>query len=309
MLLFSDKCLESNKLLAWNCQSGGCWAHICSDCQSIGDDPVEVYAKTLGQVAVGTVVVGVAAIALIAVFERGGVGLGGSSNVFDLPVSGKKKEKTGMLLCKECKEREKKNLKKQRNQKNLPKLKKRWNANKDTYLGLSAESPAMFERIVQELQDFEREASTRPRPRTHAPAPAHAPAHAHAHPHAPTHAHARTQARRQARTHARAQARTYARARVHMRVGRSERAWCAQATCFRLCPRRRVGHGQTGHPHRLQWYAAAVPPECNATTATSTTNYAAWTTICHTSVLMALRNRFIYSNRCHPNNPNRNEKY
>ena len=109
-----DKCLESNKLLAWNCQSGGCWAHICSDCQSIGDDPVEVYAKTLGQVAVGTVVVGVAAIALIAVFEGGGVGLGGGGNVFDLPVSGKKKENTGMLLCKECKEREKKNLKKLR---------------------------------------------------------------------------------------------------------------------------------------------------------------------------------------------------
>ena len=109
-----DKCLESNKLLAWNCQSGGCWAHICSDCQSIGDDPVEVYAKTLGQVAVGTVVVGVAAIALIAVFEGGGVGLGGGGNVFDLPVSREKKEKTGMLLCKECKEREKKNLKKLR---------------------------------------------------------------------------------------------------------------------------------------------------------------------------------------------------
>ena len=87
---------------------------ICSDCQSIGDDPVEVYAKTLGQVAVGTVVVGVAAIALFSVFEGGGVGLGGGGNVFDLPVSGKKKEKTGMLLCKECKEREKKNLKKLR---------------------------------------------------------------------------------------------------------------------------------------------------------------------------------------------------
>ena len=120
-----DKCLESNKLLAWNCQSGGCWAHICSDCQSIGDDPVEVYAKTLGQVAVGTVVVGVAAIALIAVFEGGGVGLGGGGNVFDLPVSGKKKEKTGMLLCKECKEREKKNLekirKKNQKQRNLKK--------------------------------------------------------------------------------------------------------------------------------------------------------------------------------------------
>ena len=120
-----DKCLESNKLLAWNCQSGGCWAHICSDCQSIGDDPVEVYAKTLGQVAVGTVVVGVAAIALIAVFEGGGVGLGGGGNVFDLPVSGKKKEKTGMLLCKECKERERKNLekirKKNQKQRNLKK--------------------------------------------------------------------------------------------------------------------------------------------------------------------------------------------
>ena len=37
-----DKCLESDKLLAWNCQTGGCWAHICSDCQSVGDDPVAV---------------------------------------------------------------------------------------------------------------------------------------------------------------------------------------------------------------------------------------------------------------------------
>ena len=33
-----DKCLKPDKSLAWNCQSGGCWAHICSDCQSVGED-------------------------------------------------------------------------------------------------------------------------------------------------------------------------------------------------------------------------------------------------------------------------------
>ena len=109
-----DKCLESNKLLAWNCQSGGCWAHICSDCQSIGDDPVEVYAKTLGQVAVGTVVLGVGVLAVFAALEGGGAGF---VNVLDstgnVSTGGsKKKKKTHMLLCRECMEREKNNLEK-----------------------------------------------------------------------------------------------------------------------------------------------------------------------------------------------------
>ena len=105
-----DKCLEADKSLAWNCQSGGCWAHICSDCQSIGNDPVEVYAKTLGQVAVGTVVVGVGVLAVIGALETGGTGL------LDLsaPATGgsKKKKKTHMLLCRECMGKEKNNLEK-----------------------------------------------------------------------------------------------------------------------------------------------------------------------------------------------------
>ena len=99
-----EKCLKPDKLLAWNCQSGGCWAHICTDCESIGEDPVEAYAKTLGQVAVGTVVAGVAVVALFAAAEAGGgVGidlLGGGVG------SGKKKEKKiDMLLCRECTKR------------------------------------------------------------------------------------------------------------------------------------------------------------------------------------------------------------
>ena len=103
-----DKCLKPNKSLAWNCQSGGCWAHICSDCQSVGDDPVEAYAKTLGQVAVGAVVVGVAAVAIIAVAEGGvspsfsGIGSGGSDEKKN-PTSEKKKR--DLLLCKECEDR------------------------------------------------------------------------------------------------------------------------------------------------------------------------------------------------------------
>ena len=113
-----DKCLKSDKLLAWNCQSGGCWSHICNDCQTIGEDPVEVYAKTLGKVAVGTVIVGVSAIAIFAVLEGGGAGLGsGNINIFDLPGSGKKeKKKAGMLLCRECTERESNNLEKPKKQ-------------------------------------------------------------------------------------------------------------------------------------------------------------------------------------------------
>jgi len=99
-----EKCLKPDKLLAWNCQSGGCWAHICTDCESIGEDPVEAYAKTLGQVAVGTVVAGVAVVALFAAAEAGGgVGL----DLLDVGAgSGKKKrKKIDMLLCRECTKR------------------------------------------------------------------------------------------------------------------------------------------------------------------------------------------------------------
>lgn len=96
-----DKCGMKNKSLAWNCQSGGCWAHICTDCQTIGSDPVEAYAKTLGQVAIGTVVVGVGVIALFAIAEGGGAG------IVDLPGSfggskAEKKSKSPLLLCMKC---------------------------------------------------------------------------------------------------------------------------------------------------------------------------------------------------------------
>jgi len=108
-----DKCLEADKSLAWNCQSGGCWAHICSDCQSIGDDPVEVYAKTLGQVAVGTVVVGVGVLAVFAALESGGAGFVDVLDGGNVSTGGsKKKKKTHMLLCRECIEREKDSLEK-----------------------------------------------------------------------------------------------------------------------------------------------------------------------------------------------------
>ena len=93
-----DKCWEPDKLLAWNCQRGGCWAHICSDCESIGNDPVETYAKTLGAIALGVLVVGVGAAAI----SSGGAGLGG------LPSGGSDSEKEptkiDMLLCRECTE-------------------------------------------------------------------------------------------------------------------------------------------------------------------------------------------------------------
>lgn len=95
-----DKCLEPDKLLAWNCQSGGCWAHICSDCQNIGEDPVEAYAKTLGKVAVGTVMVGVGVGVLVA--TQGAVGeevFGVAGEIFQGDT-----EKS-MLLCKECEDR------------------------------------------------------------------------------------------------------------------------------------------------------------------------------------------------------------
>ena len=96
-----DKCLESNKLLAWNCQTGGCWAHICSDCQSVGEDPVEVYARTLGKVAVGTVIVGVGLGVVIA--TKGSTG-GGMMELAGGIVLGDEEENS-MLLCKECKDR------------------------------------------------------------------------------------------------------------------------------------------------------------------------------------------------------------
>ena len=93
-----DKCLKQDKSLAWNCQRGGCWAHICSDCESIGNDPVETYAKTLGAIALGVLVVGVGAAAI----SGGGAGLGA------LPSGGsdseKKPTKIDMLLCRECTE-------------------------------------------------------------------------------------------------------------------------------------------------------------------------------------------------------------
>jgi Zn-finger nucleic acid-binding protein len=131
-----DKCLEENKSLAWNCQRGGCWAHICNDCQTIGDDPVEAYAKTLGKVAVGTVMVGIGILAVAAIAESGGGGLG----IHDL-VGGsggsKGKEKIsdwkGMLLCRECvevaKEEEQRQLEKAENR--VKKLKKAKNSYED----------------------------------------------------------------------------------------------------------------------------------------------------------------------------------
>ena len=99
-----DKCLKPDKSLAWNCQRGGCWAHICSDCQTIGDDPVETYAKTLGGIAGVIIVGGIAILAIAAVAEGGGAGMGSLS----LPGGGGSSEKKGgrfhqnMLLCREC---------------------------------------------------------------------------------------------------------------------------------------------------------------------------------------------------------------
>ena len=110
-----DKCLKPNKSLAWNCQSGGCWAHICSDCQSVGDDPVEAYAKTIGQVAAGTVVVGVGIFALFATDGIGGLAFDVAAAGGDAVITGgstskekssSKKKKKSLLLCKECVERQ-----------------------------------------------------------------------------------------------------------------------------------------------------------------------------------------------------------
>jgi len=102
-----DKCLKPDKSLAWNCQSGGCWAHICSDCQSVGEDPVEAYAKTLGQVAVGTVIIGVGALALFATDGAGSLVLDGVGAAGDAAITSgsSSKKKRGMLLCKECSDR------------------------------------------------------------------------------------------------------------------------------------------------------------------------------------------------------------
>ena len=92
-----DKCWEPDKLLAWNCQRGGCWAHICSDCESIGDDPVETYAKTLGAIALGVVVLGVGVAAISSGGVPGGLPSGSSEKE-------KKSTKIDMLLCRECTE-------------------------------------------------------------------------------------------------------------------------------------------------------------------------------------------------------------
>jgi Zn-finger nucleic acid-binding protein len=89
-----DKCLKENKSLAWNCQRGGCWAHICTDCQTVGADPVETYAKTLGKVAVGVVIVGVL---LVAVPTMGNFPSGGARGK-----EGERPDWWGYLLCREC---------------------------------------------------------------------------------------------------------------------------------------------------------------------------------------------------------------
>ena len=119
-----DKCLKPDKSLAWNCQSGGCWAHICSDCQSVGEDPVEAYAKTLGQVAVGTVIIGVGALALIATdgagsFVLDGVGAAGDAAITSGSSSKKKKS---MLLCKECTDRTEKIIESRKGKKKQQKV-------------------------------------------------------------------------------------------------------------------------------------------------------------------------------------------
>ena len=109
-----DKCLKKNKSLAWNCQRGGCWAHICTDCQTVGADPVETYAKTLGQVAVGVIIVGVGVLAIAAApIDVGAAGLSGGSS------GESKKEKQrpdwwDMLLCRECVEVAKKQWRKKK---------------------------------------------------------------------------------------------------------------------------------------------------------------------------------------------------
>jgi Zn-finger nucleic acid-binding protein len=99
-----DKCLKENKSLAWNCQRGGCWAHICTDCQTVGADPVEAYAKTLGQVAIGVVVLGVGILAITSVAGGGGAALDGALGAAATSKSKKdeKGQKIALLLCREC---------------------------------------------------------------------------------------------------------------------------------------------------------------------------------------------------------------
>jgi Zn-finger nucleic acid-binding protein len=92
-----DKCLKENKSLAWNCQRGGCWAHICTDCQTVGADPVETYAKTLGQVAVGVIIVGVGVLAIATVASPGAGALSGGNKK-----EGERPDWWGYLLCREC---------------------------------------------------------------------------------------------------------------------------------------------------------------------------------------------------------------
>ena len=119
-----DKCLKPGKSLAWNCQSGGCWAHICSDCQSVGEDPVEAYAKTLGQVAVGTVIIGVGALALIATDGAGGLVLEGVGAAGDTAITSgsSSKKKKSMLLCKECTDRTEKIIESRKDKKKQQKV-------------------------------------------------------------------------------------------------------------------------------------------------------------------------------------------
>jgi hypothetical protein len=67
---------------------------------------VEAYAKTLGKVAVGTVVVGVGVLAIFAIAEGGGA-IGGSGLDLLPSKSEKNKEKEnerfkGLLLCQKC---------------------------------------------------------------------------------------------------------------------------------------------------------------------------------------------------------------
>ena len=92
-----DKCLKENKSLAWNCQRGGCWAHICTDCQTVGADPVETYAKTLGKVAVGVIIVGVGVLAIATVASPGAGALSGGNKK-----EGERPDWWGYLLCREC---------------------------------------------------------------------------------------------------------------------------------------------------------------------------------------------------------------
>jgi flagellar motor component MotA len=63
---------------------------------------VETYAKTLGKVAVGTVVVGVGVIALVAIAEGGGAGLIDLGGGIGGSLTNEKKEKNPLLLCNKC---------------------------------------------------------------------------------------------------------------------------------------------------------------------------------------------------------------